>query len=310
MRWVQIGVRKQSIYDKSLKILAWSESLKRELGWGYQEFITTKPGDQFVNVADENKILKLAQKLNNFDKYAKLTKDADELILKLLHSRRINYLKIMEIQSTQLAYFLIARMIADRIYTRANKTLKKNIESWRNDKTLFSHEEKVIKSLASYLNLSVKTLNHIMASEINLALETGNLEKLEIAKRFNKQWSLVLHDKKIELYFKDLTPVLQKINVNEIKGKVAFNSGEVIKGIVGQDILVVAMTTPDMVPKMKKMKAVITDEGGILSHAAITAREFKIPTIIGTKIGTQILKNGDLVEVDANNGVVKVINQE
>ena len=53
--------------------------------------------------------------------------------------------------------------------------------------------------------------------------------------------------------------------------------------------------------------AIVADEGGIVSHAAITARELKKPCVIGTKFATQILRDGDLVEVDADNGIVKVI---
>ena len=67
------------------------------------------------------------------------------------------------------------------------------------------------------------------------------------------------------------------------------------------------MTTPDFVPAMKKASAFITDEGGITCHAVIIAREMKKPCIIGTKIATQILKDGDLVEVDADNGVVRIL---
>ncbi len=73
------------------------------------------------------------------------------------------------------------------------------------------------------------------------------------------------------------------------------------------EILVTSMTRPEFVPIMKKAGAVITNEGGITCHAAIVSRELKIPCIIGTKFATQILKDGDLVEVDADNGVVRII---
>jgi phosphoenolpyruvate synthase/pyruvate phosphate dikinase len=73
------------------------------------------------------------------------------------------------------------------------------------------------------------------------------------------------------------------------------------------NILVTGMTRPEFVPLMKRSLAIITDEGGITCHAAIIAREMKKPCIIGTKIATQVLKDGDLVEVDANNGVVKIL---
>ncbi len=73
------------------------------------------------------------------------------------------------------------------------------------------------------------------------------------------------------------------------------------------DILVTGMTRPEFVPLMKKAAAIITDEGGVTSHAAIVAREMKKPCIIGTKIATQILKDGDRVEVDAEKEAVKIL---
>ncbi|MFA5967270.1 MAG: PEP-utilizing enzyme [Patescibacteria group bacterium] len=73
------------------------------------------------------------------------------------------------------------------------------------------------------------------------------------------------------------------------------------------DILVASMTRPEYLPAMKKASAIITDEGGITCHAAIISRELGIPCIIGTKIATQVLKDGMTVEVKANHGVVKII---
>jgi len=73
------------------------------------------------------------------------------------------------------------------------------------------------------------------------------------------------------------------------------------------DIIVAVMTRPDYVPAMKKAAAIITDEGGITCHAAIISRELKKPCVIGTKIATQVLNDGDLVEVDADEGVVRVL---
>ena len=67
------------------------------------------------------------------------------------------------------------------------------------------------------------------------------------------------------------------------------------------------MTRPEFLPLMSKASAFITDEGGITCHAAIVAREMKKPCIIGTKIGTKALKDGDMIEVDADKGVVKII---
>jgi len=73
------------------------------------------------------------------------------------------------------------------------------------------------------------------------------------------------------------------------------------------EILVTTMTSPEFVPAILKARAIVTNEGGVLCHAAIVAREFKIPCIIGTGNATKVLKDGDLVEVDAEKGIVKIL---
>lgn len=73
------------------------------------------------------------------------------------------------------------------------------------------------------------------------------------------------------------------------------------------DILVAGQTRPFLMPAIRKAGAIVTDEGGITCHAAIVSRELKIPCIIGTKVATKVLKDGDLVEVDAEKGIVKIL---
>jgi len=82
--------------------------------------------------------------------------------------------------------------------------------------------------------------------------------------------------------------------------------GKVQKG----DILVAVMTRPDYIAGIKKAAAIVTNEGGITCHAAIIARELNIPCIIATKIATEILKDGDIAEVNANHGVVTIIRRK
>lgn len=76
------------------------------------------------------------------------------------------------------------------------------------------------------------------------------------------------------------------------------------------EILVTAMTRPEFLPLMRKAKAIITDEGGITSHAAIVSRELGIPCVIGTRTATRILKDGDLVKVDGAVGKVVVLKRK
>lgn len=73
------------------------------------------------------------------------------------------------------------------------------------------------------------------------------------------------------------------------------------------DVLVTINSSPNLMALIQKSIAIITDEGGITCHAAIVARELKKPCVIGTKIATKVLKDGDVVEVDADKGTVTII---
>lgn len=138
------------------------------------------------------------------------------------------------------------------------------------------------------------------------------------------------------LWFVDFNRILGKaykdfkLTAKQIKNKAASKSAHVVgrvassgiargtvtlltdatvftKSLSKGDILVCEMTTPDYIVHIKNTAAIVTDKGGILCHAAIVAREFGIPCIVGTNTATSLLKDGDLVEVDANKGVVKPV---
>jgi pyruvate,water dikinase len=69
------------------------------------------------------------------------------------------------------------------------------------------------------------------------------------------------------------------------------------------------MTMPDFAPAMKKAAAIVTDEGGLTCHAAIISRELGKPCVVGTKFATRLLKDGDMIEVNANHGIVKKVKE-
>lgn len=73
-------------------------------------------------------------------------------------------------------------------------------------------------------------------------------------------------------------------------------------------IMVTTMTAPEYVTAIRKARAIIADEGGLTCHAAIVSRELKVPCIVGSKVATKVLRNGDVVEVDANEGIVRKLN--
>lgn len=104
--------------------------------------------------------------------------------------------------------------------------------------------------------------------------------------------------------------------VKELRGNIAFigkavGSAKIVMGVdhlkkvKKGDILVSFSTNPQMVPVMKIVGAIVTEQGGITSHAAIISRELHIPCLVGVKDATRVLKDGDVVEVDAFKGIVR-----
>jgi phosphohistidine swiveling domain-containing protein len=107
-------------------------------------------------------------------------------------------------------------------------------------------------------------------------------------------------------------------DAREFKGNIAFkgivrgvakivNTMEDMRKFEEGNILVSMQSSPSIMPALMKCAAIVTDDGGIMCHAAIISRELKKPCIIGTKIATKVLKDGDIVEVDAEKGIVKIL---
>ena len=88
------------------------------------------------------------------------------------------------------------------------------------------------------------------------------------------------------------------------KAKVVLNPEDANRDMSKGDILVTGMTDPDFVPFMKMASAIVTDKGGITSHAAIVSRELNIPCVVGTENATQVMKTGQEYTVDSRNGLI------
>lgn len=97
-------------------------------------------------------------------------------------------------------------------------------------------------------------------------------------------------------------------SIGHVKGKAIIIKGvKDLKYVETGNILVAVTTHPDYVPAMRRASAIITDEGGITSHAAIISREFGIPCIVGTKHATKVIKNNAMIDVDAINGKITIL---
>ncbi|MBU0597483.1 hypothetical protein KKF61_00625, partial [Patescibacteria group bacterium] len=148
-----------------------------------------------------------------------------------------------------------------------------------------------------------------------------------IARQRLKDHALVLENGRAGIYYGQQMKKYRKFslqkkksfgNIKELKGQVA--SPGLVKGIVRVvytmhdlkkvergNIMVTDATNPTYVPAMERSAAVITDEGGLLCHAAIVSRELKIPCVVGTEIGTRVFKDGEKVMVDAKRGIIRKI---
>ena len=170
-----------------------------------------------------------------------------------------------------------------------------------------------------------KDLCYYTCDEIKFLLKKG--KKVNAKKRFNG-FLMIYYERKGKEYISGrkarelvkpyITIKIHK-NIKEFKGLVV-SKGETVKGAVKilltprqmskmkkGDILVAPMTSPDFITAMRKASAIITDEGGMTSHAAIVSRELGIPCIVGTRIATKVLKDGMLVGVDTTKGLVRII---
>ena len=258
-------------------------------------------------------------------------KRIDELLefnLQLLKKQKemiLNYQNDLKIKQTELSKKLSAKTI------NLFEALK-DIAILQDDKrevTIEAHFylQKIYQELAKRTKMDYWDFYFLLEDETKDALI--NSAKVDLKKRkklsltiIEKEKVRILAGKAVEQYAQENDFLLisqeSEEKVRELKGTVG-SSGKVtgkvriiestreMSHFKEGEILVAPMTTPDFVPIMNKAKAIITNEGGITCHAAILSRELKIPCIIGTNNATQVLQDGDLVEVDAEEGVVRIL---
>lgn len=185
--------------------------------------------------------------------------------------------------------------------------------------------EIIFEELCKRYKLSIDSFRYAQRNEILDFLKGKKISMRQIAKRRNGIVEITENGKQKLISLTKAKSFLKRVLIPEMitatdtvngqvafigkiqgRAKIVYNTMDMAKVHKG-DILFAVTTTPDLLPAMNKAAAFVTDQGGITSHAAIVARELKKPCIIGTKIGTKIFKDGDMIEVDANRGIVKKI---
>lgn len=202
------------------------------------------------------------------------------------------------------------------------------------DHLFFVGRQTVLKEVAQRLDLNSQNVTMLDAKEITSSLN-GDKTKEEIRKIIDERlngFAIVLLNGEVYTFFDEAANKLQekvsnkykrstnsaKMSLKKLSGmpacqgkvkgrvKILLNHRDVNKLERGE-VLVASMTTPDYIMAMEKASAFITDEGGITCHAAIIAREFGVPCIVGTGNATKVLKDGDTVEVDAYKGIITIL---
>ena len=181
----------------------------------------------------------------------------------------------------------------------------------------------IFPKIVSETKFKLEDLHYLTVAEL---VDSIKKEKLvvsdkELADR-RKGMLLAFFDNKKIFITGDKVEELKQILIGDLdsglKGRIAYQgkvTGVIRRiddhrryGQIKQDeILASYKTTNHFLPFAKRVKAVLAQEGGMTSHAAIIAREFKVPCIVGIKNLMSLVKDGDQVEVDANKGIVKIL---
>jgi len=180
------------------------------------------------------------------------------------------------------------------------------------------------------LDLNAKEVKLLSYEEIltGLSVNISKGKVKNLVKQRQKGWAILMWKGKIRTIIgtKEIIETMERFQIispgsamqTAVKGNIACRGKAIGKVKVVRklselskvekgDILVTKMTTPDYMVAINKAAAIVTDEGGITCHAALVAREANLPCIIGTKNATQILNDNDLVEVDAIEGIVRIM---
>ncbi|MBI4836098.1 MAG: hypothetical protein HY817_02460 [Candidatus Abawacabacteria bacterium] len=224
---------------------------------------------------------------------------------------------------------LIARSMSFYMLVVGDAFVEARPEAWESrhmsEGVLYEVDEKVEQFLQQLLQLDGRNPKwaHVMSLEEVLAyIDQSPLDWSVIERRLNGyiiQDNRLLAEQDFNLFCTEnhlLNPeILADKQVTELKGDIAYPgivSGKVklvlnredIDHVEAGDIMVCTMTNVNYYPAMRKAAGVITDEGGITCHAAIAVRELKKVCLVGTKQATQLLKDGDMVTLDAQSGRV------
>lgn len=212
------------------------------------------------------------------------------------------------------------------IYGKKYQDIEKQIKYFRYFHVVREESQYLWETLFYYVRKCVKRINFILLGDENIEIGVANLFHKELLKAINRG-NLNESDKEKINRRNEKFPLAVK--VWEASKLLIFKTdGDVLRGVSGStgiavgkvclinspkefykmkkgDILVCHLTDPEWTPLFKLASAVVADTGSALSHAAIVAREYNIPAVLGVGFATTKFKDGDMIQVDGNKGVVR-----
>ena len=193
------------------------------------------------------------------------------------------------------------------------------------------YNELFLREIAKRFSLRLEDLRKYDLHEVETLLKKETKMSQDMLNRRKQGFAKILKNKEIttlngEVAIKEFKSEEKNTSKKELTGSVASKGGGTVQGKViilsykrssehatkiaamqkGQ-ILISEMTRPNIVLACEKAAAIVTDEGGILCHAAIVSRELGIPCLVGTGEATEIFKDGDLVEVNIEQKTIKIV---
>ena len=212
------------------------------------------------------------------------------------------------------------------IYGNKYSKLEKDIENFRYFHIVREESQYLWESLFFYVRRCVRRINLRLLDSEDYRSGVANLFLKDLVKAMDRGY-LSDEDKENIRRRQENFPLATRV-WEESKLQVFDAKGDILKGVSGStgsvlgrvciirdtdefykmqkgDILVCHLTDPEWTPLFKLASGVVADTGGALSHAAIVAREFNIPAVLGVGLATSRFKDGDMIEVDGDKGTVR-----
>jgi phosphohistidine swiveling domain-containing protein len=261
--------------------------------------------DEWLDIEEQ-----IHQELSSYEGLEDARNILEKYLRAIIYNPVINY-------RLQSAFKCVKKPIDERLKERIEKSRTRTFYPYLTETVM----KKVFRAVAERLGVEERQAQLLTPDEIIKVLYEGSLISNDELKRREEGCYFYLgKEGDIVFYYGEIARIARESHekTEELKGVVAckgyakgkariINSEKDVDKMEEGDILVSINTNPSIMAAIRKAAGIVTNEGGVTCHAAIISRELNIPCVIGTKTATRIFKDGDLVEVDADNGTVRRI---